>query len=121
MRTRPDKRLSFMRPTLPRLDTRIALPTPRPAGGRGFKPTIAFYGTIEWKNLIRGIIRERGRMCQNPKCTTPDRARGKRIYGDHTVELKDGGDALNPSNIMLLCASCHGKKTAQAKYVREGG
>jgi 5-methylcytosine-specific restriction protein A len=75
------------------------------------KPTLVFYGSAEWKSLIREIIARRGRQCEDPACKTPNRARGKRVYGDHIVELKDGGAPLEEANIMLRCASCHSTKT----------
>ena len=100
-------------------DTRAVRPPPH-VGGRGPKITVAFYGTAPWKALMRAIIAERGRQCQDPACTTPNRARGKRVYGDHVVELQDGGEALDKRNVMLRCASCHGVKTAQARRSRSG-
>jgi 5-methylcytosine-specific restriction endonuclease McrA len=34
-----------------------------------------------------------------------------RVYGDHIIELQDGGALLDPSNVALRCAPCHGRKT----------
>ena len=78
---------------------------------RSAKQTLAFYGSAEWKALIRRIIAARGRRCQDPHCRTPYRGDGGKVYGDHIVELRDGGAPLDPNNIMLLCASCHRRKT----------
>jgi 5-methylcytosine-specific restriction enzyme A len=44
-----------------------------------------------------------------------------RIFGDHIIELKDGGAPLDPSNIMLLCPTCHARKTAKAAQERLQG
>ena len=99
-------------------DTRAVRPPPPPAGGRGPKITVAFYGTAAWKTLMREIIAERGRQCQDPACTTPNRARGKRVYGDHVVELRDGGEPLAKWTVMLRCASCQGLKSAEARRQR---
>ena len=107
-------------PRITARDTRAVRPPPPPAGGRGPKITVAFYGTAAWKSLMRAIIAERGRQCQDPGCQTPNRARGKRVYGDHVVELQDGGEALDKRNVMLRCASCHGVKTAAARRSRSG-
>jgi 5-methylcytosine-specific restriction enzyme A len=90
------------------------------AAHRSAKPTLAFYGSAEWKALLRRIIATRGRLCQDPHCATPDRGRGKRLYGDHIVELTDGGAPLDERNVLLRCASCHGRKTAEAKRARGG-
>ena len=79
-----------------------------------------FYYSPEWRTLIDGIIRQRGRYCQDPK---HDRAKQRtgRIYGDHVVELRDGGRPLDPSNIFLRCASCHTRKTAFERAKRLHG
>jgi 5-methylcytosine-specific restriction enzyme A len=87
---------------------------------RNSKPTLAFYGSAEWKRLLRRIIATRGRRCQDPDCETPNRGQGQRVYGDHIVEIADGGALLDETNILLRCASCHGRKTAEAKRARGG-
>jgi hypothetical protein len=92
----------------------------RIAGDAGpkVKVTAAFYGTAAWKTLVRQIIKERGRRCQDPNCQTPERgARGK-IYGDHVVELRDGGAPLDPRNVLLRCPPCHGRKSAAERVAR---
>lgn len=78
------------------------------------KKALAFYLKPEWRVLVSRLIAKRGRKCE--KCG----AQGVRIYGDHVVELKDGGAELDEGNIELLCAPCHGRKTAQAKVERAG-
>jgi len=83
------------------------------------KATLEFYGSAAWKRLIRDIIARRGRQCEDPACKTPNRGRGKRVYGDHIVELKDGGAPLDAGNILLRCAACHSLKTHKAKQQRE--
>jgi 5-methylcytosine-specific restriction enzyme A len=90
------------------------------AAHRSAKSVLAFYGSAEWKALMRRIIATRGRRCQDPDCETPNRGEGKKIYGDHVVEIADGGALLDANNIMLLCARCHGRKTAEAKRARGG-
>jgi 5-methylcytosine-specific restriction protein A len=86
--------------------------TPRP------KTAAPVYGSPEWRSLIAGIIRERGRRCEDPRCTTPNRAAGQKVYGDHIHELQDGGALLDPNNVLLRCAPCHGKKTATERNKR---
>ena len=78
------------------------------------KKALAFYRKPEWAALVSRLIARRGRKCE--ACG----AEGKRIYGDHIVELKDGGAELDEANIRLLCAPCHGQKTARARVERAG-
>jgi 5-methylcytosine-specific restriction protein A len=90
------------------------------AARRSAKPTLAFYGSAPWKKLMREIIAERGRRCQDPACRTSNRGQGQRVYGDHIRELADGGEALDKANVLLRCATCHGRKTAAARAARQG-
>ena len=32
---------------------------------------------------------------------------GMRVFGDHVVELQDGGAPLDKTNVMLRCGLCH--------------
>jgi 5-methylcytosine-specific restriction enzyme A len=75
------------------------------AARRSAKPTFAFYGSAEWKALMRRVIAARGRRCQDSHCKTPNRGQGQRIYGDHVVELSDGGGPLDEGNVLLRLAS----------------
>jgi len=84
--------------------------------GRTIRPVHAvgdvFYDSPEWRELVREVIRERGRRCE--ACG----ASSGRIYTDHIVEIRDGGARLDRGNLKLLCASCHGSKTASARAAR---
>jgi 5-methylcytosine-specific restriction protein A len=82
------------------------------------KSCAPFYGSRAWKALVARIVAERGRLCEAKDCATQARGRGQRIYGDHVRELRDGGAALDPTNVMLLCASCHRRKTLLAAKQR---
>jgi hypothetical protein len=97
-------RLTTLRPPVPAVAARL---TKRP------RTTEPFYSSAEWRALVAHLIATRGRRCEDPQCTTPDRRADQRIYGDHIHELKDGGAPLDPANVMLRCAPCHGRKTAQ--------
>ncbi len=74
----------------------------------------SFYLSPEWRCLIRDIKAERGAFCVT--CGS-----GKRIIGDHIVELKDGGARLDPRNVQLLCHVCHQRKTARERAKRAVG
>jgi hypothetical protein len=88
-------RLTTLRSRVPASAQRL---TPRP------KEVDAFYVSKEWRELVREIIRHRGRRCEAPSCETPRRGLGQRIYADHRHEIRDGGAPLDPNNIQLLCA-----------------
>jgi 5-methylcytosine-specific restriction protein A len=80
-----------------------------------------FYLSPEWKALMRQLIKVRGRRCEDAEHDPSKPRDGVRIYGDHVVELSDGGAKLDPRNILLRCATCHGRKTAQARADRRVG
>jgi 5-methylcytosine-specific restriction enzyme A len=81
------------------------------------KVAAPFYLSTEWRALMKRLIAERGRACQDPRCKAPHR-RGIRVFGDHIVELQDGGAPLDPDNVLLRCGSCHTRKTAAARAER---
>ena len=97
-------RLRTLQSSVTALDMDTAKPPP--------KETLPFYYSKEWLGLMARIKRERGMKCE--QC---DRV-GVRLFGDHVVELKDGGAALDAGNVRLLCGSCHSTKTAQARRKR---
>ena len=78
----------------------------------------SFYTSPEWRMFIAGVIAKRGRRCEDPNHDPSLAREGVRIFGDHVVELKDGGEALNETNVLLRCGSCHTRKTAQARQAR---
>ena len=80
---------------------------PRPSTGNP-----AFYVTSEWRSLVARLLEQRGRRCE--RCGRE----GCRIYGDHIHELQDAGAPLDPSNVQLLCGSCHTRKTAAVRTSR---
>ena len=73
----------------------------------------AFYLSPEWRALMRQIKAARGNWCE-------DCGSGHRVAGDHEVEIKDGGAALDERNVRLRCAACHNRKTASARARRAG-
>ncbi|HLL28550.1 MAG TPA: HNH endonuclease signature motif containing protein [Xanthobacteraceae bacterium] len=79
--------------------------------------TNPFYLTVEWRSLVKHLIKVRGYRCEDPKCKYPDR-KPTRLFGDHIVELADGGAKLDPENVMLRCGSCHTRKTNEERAKR---
>ena len=69
--------------------------------------------------LVAEIIQERGARCEDPACRFPGRT-GIRLFGDHIVELQDGGAPLDKGNVMLRCGSCHTRKTNAERARRMG-
>ncbi len=100
-------RLTMLGPRVATLDTSIAAPPPKVAD--------SFYTSREWRELIASIKTERGPTCQ--RCGR----KYVRLFGDHTVELKDGGAKLDRRNVVLMCGSCHTAKTARARAERMKG
>lgn len=89
---------------------------------REAKAALPFYLSPEWRALMKSIIKARGRRCERPECRRSHDADGKavRIFGDHIIELRDNGAPLDPTNIMLLCGTCHANKTVAARVARAG-
>lgn len=97
---------------LMRRQERIAPRPPRVAPRA--KKVVPFYQSAEWKALVAQVIKARGRKCQD--CGSGS----GRIYADHVKELRDGGAPLDPMNIWLRCAPCHGIKTEAERRKRAG-
>jgi 5-methylcytosine-specific restriction endonuclease McrA len=74
-----------------------------------------FYKSPEWLEARAECIARHFGFCVH--C---DR-RPSRLFVDHIVELKDGGDPLSQSNLEPLCGSCHSVKTARARGERMAG
>lgn len=91
----------------------------KPEPGRAGKQADAFYLSPEWREFRDRLIKQRGRRCEDPECETP-RGPWKQIYGDHIVEIADGGAKLDPRNVLLRCPVCHGRKTRDHRAVRHG-
>lgn len=98
----------------------LGAPVPVLGAAPAVKRTEDLYGSAEWKALLRKIIKARGRRCQDVNCQTPHRGAGRRIYGDHVIELRDGGAQLDERNVLLRCAACHGRKSAAEREARAG-
>ncbi len=82
------------------------------------RPIVPLYTSAAWRGLVADVIATRGRRCQRCGRTHGADGRPIRIFADHVVELKDGGAALDVNNLMLLCGSCHTRKTSNERAKR---
>ena len=72
----------------------------------------AFYDTANWRKCRVAFLAEFPlcRMCEAAGLIV------SATVADHVIEIKQGGEPLDWSNLQPLCASCHAKKTR-----RDGG
>lgn len=92
------------------IDTSIA-PTPE-------KVADQFYLSPEWRALMDRLKRERGDACEDPEHDDRLPRTRVRIFGDHIREIRDGGEKLDPANVMLRCGTCHARKTQEQRVAR---
>jgi 5-methylcytosine-specific restriction protein A len=97
-------RLRTAAPSIPLANLSLVPPAPKVAD--------PFYQSVEWVTLMARLKTDRKGRCEHCQ-------RGNtRLFGDHIVELKDGGDRLDPRNVQLLCGACHTTKTVAARARR---
>ena len=101
--------MSIMRTLKPSIAA-ATLHTAKPPPKRADK----FYLSREWFEVRDRVRREARGRCEAPGCGRAER----RMFVDHIVELKDGGAALDRSNLWLLCGGCHSLKTAAERTRR---
>ena len=70
------------------------------------------YNTERWKQLS-ATMRKNGH-CVVCGATT----RQRRLFVDHRIEIRDGGDPWHPANLQILCALHHRHKTIAASAAR---
>lgn len=80
-----------------------------------------FYTSPQWRTFVDRLKIERfgsalNARCQDHQCRTPERR--CRVFGDHTIEIKDGGPRFDPHLILFRCGSCHTRVTAERRGVR---
>lgn len=68
------------------------------------------YQTAAHRDWANAVKERAGWKCES--CG----AAGVKLYADHVIEIKDGGDPFGPGK--ALCAPCHGRKTADEKARR---
>lgn len=113
-------RVTMQRPRVVARDMRRVPPSTK-------KETDPFYLSSEWREFCQFLketrwpllIVKRGHCCEDPECRAVHRL-GQRIFFDHLVELKDGGEPFDPGNVMGRCGSSHTKKTLRHRAARLG-
>lgn len=103
-------KLGALAPRLGAFDSRRVRPDRKRAS--------SIYYTREWRELVGRLISERGRQCQLCGRTRDNDGKPVRIFADHIVELEDGGEPFEESNLQLLDGACHTRKTAEARARR---
>lgn len=68
------------------------------------------YKSARWRRLRESVIRRDGRRCSVPGCAA-DMALPRMTHVDHIIEVGDGGDFWDPSNLRVLCRTHHAAKT----------
>ena len=96
-----------MAPRLAVADLRRAKPAPKTAD--------PIYHTAAHREWREAVIARAGGRCQWPGCGRAER----RMYADHIVELRDGGD-WSLVNGQCLCGRHHSLKTAARRAARLG-
>lgn len=96
-------KLNTLRPRLQELQQTLRQPQ---------KQADPFYLSPAWREARAMCLIRFGNQCI--KCGRSN----TRLFVDHIVELKDGGDPLSQDNLEPLCGSCHTTKTAQVRQAR---
>jgi 5-methylcytosine-specific restriction protein A len=96
------------------LPSRLAAAAPRLRQAPKFVER--FYSSPEWRALVA-----RRRLDSDYFAARRRAKKGERLILDHTVERRDGGDNLDPSNTQWLTMSEHQTKTAKARGARARG
>lgn len=99
-------RLKALPPRVATVRNRITVPAKVPD---------PFYEGNAWREFIRAIKVQRGYVCEVVTCRKDCSSNHRGLIGDHIVERKDGGADFDPSNVMLMCAACHNRKTARER------
>jgi hypothetical protein len=93
------------------IDTRTTRPLPKQAD-----PELLTEAHRRWRSEV---LRRAGFRCEavdgGKRCTVRPPAR---LFADHIIERRDGGDALDPSNGQCLCGSHHTRKTTIIRAAR---
>jgi hypothetical protein len=111
-------KLRSLSPLVRALDTRTVQPPPR---DKAPKERNAIYNSREFQAWRGRVIARAGARCEatdahGNRC--PKAYPKHRVYADHIVELRDGGQPFEVANGQCLCASHHELKTHSARNQR---
>lgn len=104
--------VSIWKPRLSTMDTRTVKPLPKTAD--------AELKTREHVYWSRAVIGRADYRCEaleadGSRCRI---TRPARLFADHIIERRDGGDLLDPENGQCLCGRHHTLKTGKARANR---
>lgn len=104
--------IKTLAPLIRTIDTRTVKVEP--------KAVDPFYLGPEYRQWRALVIRRAGRRCEATEAGMRcDRAEPRfRMYADHILERRDGGDPLDPANGKCLCARHHTLKTVRVRSDR---
>jgi hypothetical protein len=111
-------KLRSLAPLVRTLDTRTTKPPPRDKAPKQRNP---IYNTREFQAWRGRVIARAGARCEavddhGNRCIRAQPAH--RMYADHIIELRDGGQPFEVANGQCLCASHHEIKTFAARTQR---
>jgi 5-methylcytosine-specific restriction protein A len=95
-------------------DSRAIKPEPKAA-----EP---FYLTKDYRRWRAAVVARAGRQCQwldgGRRCRRAEPEH--RMFADHIVEIRDGGEPYSLANAQCLCSSHHVRKTMAERAKRMG-
>lgn len=78
------------------------------------------YSSAPYRCWREAVIARAGRRCEEVvngvRCTKAEPRH--RMFADHKIEVRDGGDLFDPANGKCMCGSHHSAKTAAARAAR---
>ena len=106
-------RLTTLGPRLGTINTRSAIPPP--------KQVDPYYTSSDHQQWRAAVINRAGGQCEyvndaGVRCSKTEHR--YRMFADHIVERRDGGDPLSLANGQCLCGAHHSLKTAQERALR---
>jgi 5-methylcytosine-specific restriction protein A len=114
-------KLRTLAPLVRALDTRTVKPPPSPISPQQrFKRADPIYASPEFRAWRAKVVARAGGRCQaivyGQRCTKAQPQH--RMFADHIIELRDGGEPFDVANGRCLCGPHHLMKTAQTRRDR---